>query len=313
MIRKKLQKEKNKESITMEFDPLDFLESETAVYGIVGDPVKHSLSPYMHNAAFKALEVDAEYRLFPLKKGELKRFFEDLKDEQSPIFGFNVTVPHKEEVLEYMDRLDPFADKVQAVNTVVVNHQRKLIGYNTDGPGFLAHLKELKFNLHEKRISILGAGGTTRALLATLCMIPERPQSIRIYNRTFPKLESLINDLSSRIDLDIVEPVHSVDDLNIELADMLINTTSLGLDEHDPCLVDEEALHSNLLVYDVIYNPNGTPLLNNAKKKGSKIANGLGMLFYQGVLSFQHWAELEASDELKNIMREALERGYNEA
>lgn len=278
-----------------------------STYGIIGYPVQHSLSPLMHNAAFEALDVDAVYKLFPVREEELKGFFEDLRKQDSPIFGLNVTVPYKEKVIEYLDHLSPFAKKAMSVNTIVVEKDRTLTGYNTDGPGFLAHLAELKFNTAHKRIAVLGAGGTARAMITSLCLLSERPESILVYNRTPLRAQELIADLSKRMDTGCVEAVSAIDDLNIEVADLLINTTSVGLKKGDPCLIDEGSLHSNIFVYDVIYNPAETALLKLAKARGAKTANGLGMLFYQGVLAFQHWADTELDDVVKERMRESLE------
>lgn len=286
------------------------IEQPPAIYGIIGFPLTHSLSPLMHNAAFKALEVNAVYKLFELKDDEeLKLFLEDLKEEGNPIFGLNVTVPFKEKVLSYVDTLDPFAQKVGAVNTLVITHKRKVFGFNTDGPGFLSHLTELNFNVQSKRIAILGAGGTTRAILSVLCMVSPRPTSIRLYNRTVTKARSLVDELSTKIDTSIVEVVDTVEDLNIELADCLINTTSVGLKDEKDVLVDSNSLHKDMLVYDVIYNPSQTALLKAAQAKGALIANGLGMLYFQGVLAFNHWAGIDIEDKYKNIMRKALEGG----
>jgi shikimate dehydrogenase len=279
----------------------------TAIYGIIGDPLEHSLSPVMHNTAFKELGVDAVYERFPLKEDELAGFFQKLRDEESPIFGLNVTVPYKEKVIPYLDSMHPFAKQVMAVNTIVISKDRKLHGFNTDGAGFLAHLTELGFETGNKRVAILGAGGTARAIVAALCLIPERPEWIRIYNRTKEKADYLITDLQGRMDVSIVEVVAAVDDLNVELADILINATSLGLKKDDLCLVDEGLLHPNMAVYDVIYNPPRTKLLQLAGQKGAKTSNGLGMLFYQGVLAFQHWADTPLDPEIKSKMRSALE------
>lgn len=287
-------------------------EQTKSIYGIIGYPVEHSLSPLMHNTAFRELGVDAVYKLFPLKDEEVDAFFRELRDVKSPIFGLNVTVPYKERVLKYLDTLTPFAQKVGAVNTVVITADRKFVGYNTDAPGFMAHLSELQFDTADKRVALLGSGGSARAILATLCMIPERPQSVRIYNRTVSRADDLLADLGERIDLSIVEPAMSVDDLNIELSDLLINTTSLGLKKNDPRLVDEDLLHSNMLVYDLIYNPPETPLLEMARRKGARTSNGLGMLYYQGVLAFQHWANIQLDDDVKNKMRRSLEEGVRQ-
>ncbi len=285
------------------------MDAQSAVYGIIGYPVAHSLSPLMHNTAFKELGVDAVYKLFPLKENELDIFFTELRKPSSPIFGLNVTVPYKEAVLKYLDNVTPLAQKIMAVNTIVINKERKLLGYNTDATGFLAHLVELQFNTRDKRIAVMGSGGSARAILAVLCMIPERPDSIKIYNRTPERLDNLLEDLSARIDTSIVEPVESIDDLDIPEADLLINTTSVGLNLEDPSLVDEELLHRKLLVYDLVYNPPLTPLLKMAKARGARVANGLGMLYYQGVLAFQHWANVLLDDDVKQKMREALEKG----
>ena len=129
-----------------------------AIYGIIGNPLDHTLSPLMHNAAFKALKVNAVYQPFPIEEDELKLFIEDLKENDYPIYGLNVTIPYKEKILQFMDGANVFAEKVGAVNTIVINRSRKLFGYNTDGPGFLAHLKESGFSPEGKRIAILGAG-----------------------------------------------------------------------------------------------------------------------------------------------------------
>ncbi len=283
------------------------------IYGIIGNPLSHTLSPLMHNAAFKALKVNAVYKPFPIEEDELKLFLEDLKEADNPILGLNVTIPYKEKILPFMDGANAFAEKVGAVNTIVINRQRKLFGYNTDGPGFLSHLKESGFSPGGKRIAILGAGGTTRAILSSLTLFDERPESIRLYNRTLSTAKELLEDLSRRLDMSLVEVVPTVDDLNIELADCLINTTSIGLKPTDECIVDPDMLHKEMFVYDVIYNPGETKLLKLAKEKGAQTVNGLGMLYFQGVLSFQHWANLQLDERVKTIMRQALEKGVGHA
>ena len=278
-----------------------------AIYGIIGNPLTHSLSPLMHNAAFKALKVNAAYKLFPLADDhELKLFMADLKEEGNSIFGVNVTVPYKEKVLPFVDRVDPFAEKVGAVNTLVINHQRKVYGFNTDGPGFLSHLAELGFDPKGKRIAILGAGGTARAILSVLCLINNRPENIRLYNRNFDKARALVAELGQKMDAGLVHVVRTKEDLNVELADCLINTTPVGLNGEQTPLIDPAHLHANMLVYDVIYNPSPTALLSAAQSKGAKTANGLGMLFYQGVLAFNHWAGADIDDKVKKIMRKAI-------
>lgn len=284
------------------------MEDQKSTYGLIGYPLSHSLSPVMHNTAFKELNVDAEYKLFSLKEEELKGFFADLKEKASPIFGLNVTVPYKEAVIPFLDTLSPFAEKIRAVNTIVISDDRRLIGHNTDGPGFLAHLAELRVSTTDKRIAIVGAGGAARAIVSVLCLVPERPESVLIYDIDQARANYLISDLGNRFDVSIVQAVNSIDDLNVELADLLINATPLGMKKDDPCVVDEGLLHANLFVYDVIYNPKETKLLKLAKQRGAKTSNGLGMLYYQGVLAFQHWADIELDNKIKHKIRDNLNK-----
>jgi len=211
--------------------------------------------------------------------------------------------------MEYLDSVSLFARKAMSVNTIAISEDRKLTGYNTDGPGFLAHLAELKFNTSGKRVAIMGAGGTTRAIVASLCLIPERPESIRLYNRTHDKAHTLVKDLSRHMDVSNITVVTSLDDLNIELADLLLNTTSVGLCDPAATLVEGDLLHPDMLVYDVVYDPPQTKLLRLAQEKGAQTANGLGLLFYQGMLSFHHWANEELPSEIKIKIRHLLEKG----
>ncbi len=280
-----------------------------AIYGIIGNPVAHSLSPVMHNAAFKALKVNAVYKLFPLiDREELALFMEDLKEENNPIFGLNVTVPYKQDVLPYLDSIDPLAEKIGAVNTLVVDHHRKVHGFNTDGPGFLSHLTELDFDIGGKRVAIIGAGGTTRAIISVLCLLPEGPERVTLYNRTRGNADALVAEIGKKIKADIVTVVDDPEDLNIELADLLINTTNVGMNAADPLLIDPASLHKDMLVYDVVYSPAETRLLAEARLKDAQTANGLGMLFYQGVLAFWHWSDVELDERIKKMMRKSLEK-----
>ncbi len=278
-------------------------------YGLIGYPLGHSLSPLMHNTAFRALDVDAVYKLFPLKENEVEPFVRGLKDENSPIFGLNVTVPYKEKVIPFLDALSPYAEKVMAVNTIVVNDKRELIGHNTDGPGFLSHMTELGCSLVGKRVSILGAGGAARAIVSVLCLEINGPESVLLYDVDREKSRFLVDDLNKRMDASRVEVVDSIDDLNIELADILINATPIGLKSSDPVLVSDELFHQGLFVYDLIYNPGQTKLLKMAAAHGCRVSNGLGMLLYQGILAFEHWANAELSPEIREQMRMSLELG----
>lgn len=275
-------------------------------YGLVGYPLGHSLSPVIHNTALAALEVDAVYELFPMGHEALADFFTALKAKESHIFGLNVTVPHKENVIPFLDALDPFATKVGAVNTVVITADRKLIGRNTDGPGFMTHLTEEGFNPSGRAVAILGAGGASRALISVLCLLPEKPREIKVFDVDQQRAGALVRDLSARMDTSSVKIVDSVAALNIETADLLINATPIGMKADDPCLVKEEWLHAGMMVYDLVYNPAETKLLAMARRRGARAVNGLRMLFYQAVLAFQHWAEIQLPEKIKAKMWEAL-------
>ena len=279
-----------------------------AIYGIIGNPVAHSLSPVMHNTAFKALKVNAVYKLFPLADlQELKLFMEDLKEDNNPVFGLNVTVPYKQDVLPYLDSIDPLAEKIGAVNTLVIDHHRKIRGFNTDGPGFLSHLTELNFDPSGKRVAIIGAGGTARAIISALCLLPKGPERITLYNRTRGHADVLVEEIGKKINTEIVAVVDGPEDLNIELADLLINTTNVGMKAADPLLIDPASLHKDMLIYDVIYAPLETKLLAQARLKKARTSNGLGMLFFQGVLAFWHWSGVELDERVKKMMRKSLE------
>ncbi len=290
---------------------MDVPREHIATYGLIGYPLFHSLSPRMHNAAFQALGVDAVYKLFPLKEDEFRPFLKELQNPENPIFGLNVTVPYKEKVMAHLDALSPFAQKTKAVNTIVISKDRKLSGFNTDGPGFLTHLRELKIPTEKRRFAIIGAGGAARALISVLSVIEKKPASIKVFDIDWQKCESLAKDLSQSLDFKHVQAVRSLDDLNIELVDVLINATPVGLKESDPSPIEFGLLHSNLFVYDLIYNPAETKLLRLAREKGAQTANGLGMLFYQGVLAFEHWAERELEEEIKSIMFKSLKEGLS--
>jgi len=254
------------------------------------------------------LKVNAVYKLFPLADDqELKLFMEDLKEDKNPIFGLNVTVPYKQDVLPYLDSIDPLAEKIGAVNTLVIDQHRKIRGFNTDGSGFLSQLTELNFDLSGKRVAILGAGGTNRAIISVLCLLPQGPERIALYNRTRSNAEVLVEEIGKKIKTEIVTVVDEPEDLNIELADLLINTTNVGMKENDPLLIDPESLHKDMLVFDVIYSPGETRLLAQARLKKAQTANGLGMLFSQGILAFWHWSGVELDERVKKLMRKSLE------
>lgn len=270
----------------------------TRIYGLIGNPLGHSLSPLMHNAAFKELRIDAEYKLFELQEDQIESFLKSLKSNN--IHGLNVTVPYKEKVIPFLYKVSPEAKLIGAVNTIKITPEG-LEGFNTDGAGFIHHLDDMEFDPRGKSIAILGAGGASRAV--SVYLAKGQPRSVSIFDTDKTKLNNLVDHLRQNFGNVDIKAVDSVDELGIDKCDLLVNATPIGMKETDPCLVDEKLLHKDMLVYDLIYNPKETKLLKLAREKGAKVSNGLGMLLHQGVLAFEIWTAQEAPVD---IMRTAL-------
>jgi shikimate dehydrogenase len=269
------------------------------LYGLVGFPVKHSLSPCMHNAAFAALKIKAKYKLFELGAEQIEDFLNNLK--KNNICGFNVTIPHKEKVLPYLDIKSPGVRGIGAVNTVVAKGG-KLKGFNTDFLGLSRHLKELK--VKPKKVAIIGAGGAAKAVCFALGK--SRAEEICIYDIDSFKSLNLVSHFKDMFSKTKFSVVARIEELNLGSKDLLVNASPVGMHADDPCLIEDKMLHKDLFVYDLIYNPTETKLLAKAKKAGARFSNGLGMLLYQGVLSFEHFTGKRAPVE---IMQAALEKG----
>lgn len=271
------------------------------IYGLVGYPVRHSLSPLMHNVAFKALGINAEYRLFEINPEQVEEFLNLNHLSQNNISGLNVTIPYKEKIIPFLDSLSDETKLIGAVNTIKVSGDR-LEGFNTDGQGFLKHLTEgLGFNPKGKIIAIIGAGGAARAV--SVYLSKTQPKRIAIYDIDKTKTLALISHLKKNFkDVEFI-PTDSIEELKIENSDLLVNATPVGMKETDPSLVEEKSIHKDLWVYDLIYNPGETKLLKISRLKGARTSNGLGMLLYQGAYAFELWTGQKAPIE---IMRKAL-------
>jgi len=274
-------------------------KSLTKIYGVLGYPVKHSFSPLMQNAAFGALKINAEYKLFEVAQEELKDFLTSLREKN--IWGLNVTIPHKEKVIPFLDNLSDETRLIGAVNTIRVS-SNQLEGFNTDGEGFLKHLtEELKFAPRGKIIAVIGAGGAARAV--SVYLSKALTKEISIYDIDKNKTSVLVEHLKKNFKNIEFIAANSIEELNIKDCDLLVNATPIGMKETDPCIVDKKFMHKNLLVYDLIYNPKETKLQAHAKKVGAKVSGGLGMLLYQGMFSFEIWTGQKAP---KEVMRKAL-------
>ena len=274
------------------------------VYGVLGYPVKHSLSPAMHNAAFRALGIRAVYKLFEIRPSQLQDFIFSLKENN--IRGFNVTIPYKERILDYLSGQVKAAVRIiVAANTVKVEPDGKLSGLNSDFLGFTRHLTELK--LKPKKIALIGAGGAAKAVCFALAK--KGACEIAIYDIDKFKSIALSKRFQDAFPATNFVAAESIEGLDIPKKDLLVNASPVGMNPDYPCLVSSEMLHKRLFVYDLIYNPRRTRLLELAKGQGLAHSNGLGMLLYQAVIPFKEWTGRRAPE---GVMRRALERELRE-
>ncbi|HJV44385.1 MAG TPA: shikimate dehydrogenase [Bacillota bacterium] len=270
------------------------MDSKTVLTGIFGYPVGHSMSPLMHNAAFQALGLNYRYGAFSIPGHSLKSAVEGIR--ALGFRGVNVTIPHKVEVMEYLDEIDDEALQIGAVNTIV-NENGKLIGYNTDGQGYVCSLlQEWETPLSGKKVVILGAGGAARAVAVSLAR--HGVKEMVIANRSVEKAQGLAEHVQNLVKASAI----SMEDLNrgkkLEV-DLLINTTSVGMypNIHNvPISLD--LIHDGLMISDLIYNPLNTELLIKGKEVGAKTMNGLGMFIHQGSLAFELWTGMKPPVDL---------------
>lgn len=270
------------------------------VYGLFGYPLRHSLSAEMHNAAFRTLGIPAIY--LPFERNP-KQFLKLVRSKRRMILdGFNLTIPHKESILPYLNKIDPAAKLVGAVNTVKRdgNHWT---GYNTDVFGFLAGLKEAKFHPRGKKAVILGAGGAARSVIVALAKSGIR--EIVIINRTSKRGKSLAREFKKKFPKIIFRNVVWGLKLELENSNILVNATSIGLKSKDRSLIRKSDFPKRkILVYDLIYHMSKTPLLKLASRLGHKIKNGETMLLMQGARACEIWTGKKAP---LNVMRKALQ------
>lgn len=270
------------------------ISGKTRIVALLGYPVEHTLSPAMHNAAFEHLGIDFCYVAFPVRPEMLGRAIEAVR--ALSLAGVNVTVPHKERVIPMLDEVDGEAAFIGAVNTVV-NRDGRLIGFNTDGRGFMRGLSEEGILVKGKSVLVIGAGGGSRAVSYYLS---EQASRLLLFDIDKEKAERLASDLG-RIRTNVAR-LDALTDL--EGIDIVLNATPLGLRPSDPFPVEMSLLRPAQTVGDLIYRE--TPLLREASRRGCRAFNGLGMLLWQGALALELWTGKTPPHE---VMREALMRG----
>ncbi len=280
------------------------IKGSTNIVGLIGHPVEHSFSPPMHNAAFQSLGMDYAYVAFDVNPNDLSSAIEGAKSLN--IKGFNVTIPHKIEVMQYLNELDEVASLIGAVNTIDF---KNLKGYNTDGIGAVRAIEEVS-PIKDKDVIVAGAGGASRAISFYLAKFGAN--SITILNRNVNKAQNLAedvlkSDLISDVRLDSISQINGY----LDNADILVDTTPLGMDPHidDAPIARADNMHENLVVFDAVYNPNETVLIKEAIKAGAKPVYGIKMLLYQGAESFKIWTGQDAPiDVMEKALNEYLGR-----
>lgn len=268
----------------------------SSIYGVVGFPLEHSLSPVMHNAAIKHLGLEAEYKTFEIDPAEpeaLANFC--YESDLNQIAGFSVTMPYKQQIMDYMDHYDPLAKIVGSVNTVV-NEDSMLIGHNTDAAGAMQALQE-KTKVPGLRALVLGAGGAARAIAYSL---NEFGADVFVFNRTFEKAEELAAEFK-------LEPIE-----HRQIAPMkfhiIVNATPVGSGALNESLLSADQIQSNSVVMDIVTQPLETKLLQTAKEKGAQIITGERMLLHQAVGQFELWFDQKAPmDVMEQALYKALE------
>ncbi|WP_100331644.1 shikimate dehydrogenase [Bacillus xiapuensis] len=272
------------------------------LFGVIGDPIAHSMSPAMQNAAFNMLGIDGCYHPFHIKPQDLEAGVRGMK--AIGVQGFNVTIPHKTAIIPMLDGVDPLAQAIGAVNTVV-REKDQWIGYNTDGKGYVRALREgYQEALENKQVLIIGAGGAARAIYYTLTS--EQVTRIDLANRTLEKAKELVKRCPFPSDGAVLTVEEAAGQL--EKYDIIIQTTSVGMAPNTEAVpIDLSRLNPKAFVSDIIYNPFETKLLKQAKQRRARTQNGLKMFVYQGALAFEKWTgAFPDTSKMEEIVRNQL-------
>jgi shikimate dehydrogenase len=275
------------------------ISGKTRVCGVIGDPIEHTLSPTIHNAAFNHLGLDFVFLAFRVKAADLENALCGMRG--LGIHGLNVTMPHKNAVIAYLNTMDTAVKFLGSANTIL-NEDGKLSGFNTDGVGALKALRENGTELAEKKVLLLGAGGAAKAIAFSLV---KEVGELVVLNRATEKAEELAERLTGTLGKKVVGGALSPDAIaeNLQDSDVLINATSVGMNPAaNQSIVAPQWLRSDLTVMDIVYNPVETKLAKDAKAAGARVISGVEMLIYQGAASFQIWTGLPAPIE---VMRNA--------
>jgi shikimate dehydrogenase len=268
--------------------------ANTELIGLIGHPIKHSYSPFIQNYALELMNLDYIYLPFDVPAENIKSAVNGVL--ALGLKGLNVTLPHKEKIIKYLDELSEEASIIGAVNTIVNDHG-KLMGYNTDAFGILETLLPYKDKISGSKVTVIGAGGSARAVIYTL-LRHFKPEEINILNRTQQRADTLMNDFSLKMRYDSFHTFELFPPDNVETLSnsrLIINATTIGMfPEVDDTITDlEESFNEEQIVFDLIYNPTKTRFLKMAEMQGAKVVGGLKMLISQAAKSFELWTGVE--------------------
>lgn len=268
------------------------INSKTNIIGLLGQPVKHSFSPNIHNYLFKKYNQNNIYCCFDVEKNNLKDAMLGIKS--LGILGCNITIPHKVDSLKYLDKIDKTAKLIGAINTIK-NDNGILIGYNTDGVGFLKSILDKGYDIKGKKVMIIGAGGASRSISIELAY--NNVKSIEIRNRTLENAKIISNIINTNLDTCASYSDKKITKEDLENIDILINTTPVGM-ENKECPVDESiTVEKKILVCDIVYKPHNTSLINWAKDNRLDVVYGIDMLINQAIYAFYIWTGITAQKE----------------
>ncbi|MGF6905763.1 shikimate dehydrogenase [Fusobacterium sp. PH5-44] len=281
------------------------IQGTTGLIGLIGDPLKHSRSPHMHNSAFDKLGLDYVYLCFEVPDGHIKEGLDSLKSLNAK--GSNITFPHKQAVIKYLDEISPDAKIIGSVNTITIDSETKKIkGYNTDGRGFIASLDELNIPFRKDKVILCGVGGAGRAIAIQLAYEGVGELCIKELNKELStEIKRTIEENITEVKVRILDDDDEVLKKEMEDTVLFINATPLGMKgREDKCVVSsEKVFHDKVFVYDIVYDPRETLLMKYAKKAGCKTSNGINMMIWQGAIAFKIWFGI---DMPQDYVREEL-------
>lgn len=279
------------------------LNANTKLLGLFANPASHSLSPIMHNESFKKMNINYIYLAFEVDKNNLKDAVISIKT--LGMIGVNLSMPNKQEVIKYIDKLSDAAELTGSVNTIV-NKEGILTGYNTDGSGYIESLKKENIDILGKKITVLGTGGAALSIIAEAALKGVKEIAVFKKDTIWENVKKTIEKIAGKTGCII--NLYTLEDKNrlkkeIEESEVLTNATSVGMKENISLIEDKSFFRKSLIVYDCIYSPRKTRLLEIAEKSECKILNGIGMLMYQGAEAFKLWTDKEMPVEyIRNML-----------